>query len=385
MKVFRPLIIMGRYDKTIQYKSKSGEHGIDGMLWEVNGNIVFRYDFSNNYRIEGTTLVLNIEETYTPIVVDSDHVGIKELNDSVINIKWFEKDINVNLIIDGWKKYKNIIPFDEITGYLVARDILLSKVYNLIPFFPSWEICLTLPLYMKLVEEIDGFDNRLRVATEIGDQIRKSIKKLEHHILNKTFKPDLLDDLLVKMHSLADELALAYHIKKARHIKKAGYNIRFGGRGEADFFIRQQDNEIPCEHKSRFPDLSLAISMKLPEKFDNSKALRDMIFEVKKTKKGLKKSEIFFDNLSRLASGTKFAYVIEMDRYGPDADSFNLSDMFANFEIMMISVMLFHEKGKVVVPYIKLVSSDPKIIAPFPIPEEIFDMILNEKRRTNDK
>jgi len=69
-----------------------------------------------------------------------------------------------------------------------------------------------------------------------------------------------------------------------------------------------------------------------------------------------------------------------MDRYGPDAEYFNFSDMFANFKIMMLSVILFHEKGKVVGPYIKLVSSDPKIIAPFPVPEEAFNQIVKEKR-----
>jgi len=380
MKTFRPLIIVGRYDRTIRFKVKRGEHGIDGMLWEVNDNIVFRYDFSNAYRIEGTTLILNVEKTYTPIIVNSEHVGIRELNDSVINLKWFEKDVNSNLVIDGWRKYKDVIPFNQITGYFVARDVLLSKVYHFISSFPSWEICLTLPMYMKLTEKIDGFENRLRVATEIGDQIRNSTERLKHHILNGTFTPDLLDDLLVKMHSLADELALAYHIKKS------GYDIRFGDKGEADFFIRWQDNEIPCEHKSRFPDISSVINMKLPEKFDYPKALKDIILEVKKTKKALKKSEIFFNNLSRVVSAIKFAYAVEMNRYGPGAEYFNFSDMFANFKIMMLSVILFHEKGKVVVPYIKLVSSDPKIIAPFPVPEKAFDRIVKEKKRdTNDK
>jgi len=374
MKVFRPLIIVGRYDKAVQSEVKKGENGIDGMLLEVNGNIVFKYDFSNAYRIEGTTLVLDIEKNYIPITVNSDYVGVKELNESVINIKWFERDVDANLVVDGWKKYNKYIPFDEIIGYLIARDILLSKVHHFMPSFPSWEICLTLPMYMKLTEKIDGFRNRITVATEIGEQIRNTTEKLERHISNGTFQLELLDDLLVKMHSLADELCLAYHIKKA------GFDIRFGDKGEADFFIHYQDSEIPCEHKSRFPDISSVIGMKLPKKFNYSKALRDIIFEVKQAKKGLKKSEIFFNNLSRVVPAIEFVYTVEMGRYGSDAEYFNFLDMFANFKIMMLSVMLFHEKGKVIVPYIKPISSDPKIITPFPIPEKAFEGIIKEKK-----
>ena len=370
---------MGKYDKTVQFEHEKGEHGIDGMLLKVNNNTVFKYDFSNAYEIKGTTLVLKVEKTYTPIKISSEHVRIKELNEGIINIKLFEKDVNADLVTEGWRKYRQTIPFDKVTGYLIARDVLLSRVSHFIPSFPSWEICLTLPMYMKLTEDIEGFDNRLMVATEIGEQIRNSVDKLEQHILNGTFKVDLLDDLLVKMHSLADELCLAYHIKKV------GYEIRFGDRGEPDFFIHQEDHEIPCEHKSRFPDIRTTINMELPDEFGYSKALNDAICEVKKAKKGLKKSEIYFTNLSRVVSAIKFVYAIEMNRCGPDKDCFNLFDIFANFEAMMLLVMSFHEKGKVIVPYIKLLNSNPEIIVPFPVPEEAFDLILKEKMwDTND-
>lgn len=370
MKIFRPILILEKYDKTARYQSQKGEFGIDGMLFKVNNDTVFKYDYSNAYRIQGTKLVLNLKEAYTPIVVDSKHVGIQELNESMINIGWFEKDVDIDLVIKGWNKYKNIIPFNKIVGYLVARDILLIEVSGFINTFPSWEICLTLSMYMMLSKEIDGFKNRLNIATEIGDQIRGSIKKLDHRIRNGTFKYTLLDDMLEKMHSLSDELALVYHIRNL------GYNVRFGSVGETDFFI----NGVPCEHKSRFPDISSAINMKLPEHFNYSDALNSMIFEIKKVKKALAKSEIFFNNLSRVVPAINFPLIVEINRHNFDTGYFNFLDMFANFEIMMSTVMRIHEKEKVIVPYIKLVTSDPKIIS-FPLSERIYESIIEEKKR----
>jgi len=371
MRIFRPLVIVGKYDKTINIKTKMGSYGVDGKWIEINGETAIKNDFSTAYEIDGTTLVLKIEDSYTPFISNSKHIGIKEFGESIINIWWYEKDIDPSLVIDGWNKYKNIVPFDKIVGYLISRDLILAKICKFINAIPSWDICLILPLYMKLCQEIPGFEDRIRIATEIGDQIRGNLNKLDKHIRNKTFKPQMLDTLLEKLHSLSDELELAYNINKL------GYEISFGGRGEPDYVI----NGIYAEQKSRFPLLNPFEKIDISSNFNYSDVLNELILEVKNVKEGLKRAEIYFNNLSRVIPALKFHYVVEMTRHGLGADSFNFSDMFCDFKTMMSSAMKFHKKGKVVVPYIKPICSDPKIIAPFPIPEETLDIILNKRRK----
>lgn len=293
---------MGKFGRTMNVRCKRGQYGLDGIWIEVNSEIVMRYDFSSAYRIEGTTLVLDIKESYSPSAGDFKHIGTTELPDSFINICWYEKDVDAHMAVEAWKEYEKHIPFSKLTGYLVARDVMLGKIWHYLNAVPSWDVCLTLPLYMKLCEDIPGFESRIKKATEIGDQIRGSAEKLNEHLKKKTFRPQLLDNLLEKIHSLSDELELAYNIKKL------GYDIKFGDVEQPDYFI----NDFPAEHKSRFPDIKSVISIDLPSHFDYYKALQELVFEIKGTKKGLKKAEIYFNNLSRLVTAMKFQYGVEM-------------------------------------------------------------------------
>jgi len=363
---------MGKYNRTMNVRHKMGPVGPEGMWIEVNNDIIMKYDFSSVYRINGN-LVFDIKESYSPKVVDHKHIGIAELPDSLINICWYEKEANADIVVEAWKKYEEYIPLSKLTGYLIARDVILGKIYRYISVIPSWDVCITLPLYMKLCEDIPGFKERILKKTEVGDQIRGSAKNLDKHFKKCQLSPQLLnmlDDFLVKIHSLSDELELAYNIKKL------GYDIKFGDAGQPDYFI----NDIPAEHKSRFPDVKSVTNMQDDSEFNYNQAMCELFSNISCGRRGLKKAEIYFTNVSRLVSSIKFHYVTEMTQYGPGEKYFNISDMFCDFSDMMSIIMGSHEKGKLIVPYMKPICSNPRIIVPLPIPEKVLDRILEGKR-----
>lgn len=372
MKVFRPVMIRGKYDKTLNLRFRKGEYGIDAVWLESAGETVMIYDLSSAYRVDGSTLVLCMEETYSPAVMDSKHVGLKELPNSFINVSWYEKDFDARIVPEVWNIQQKLIPYSRLAGYLVARDAILARVGRYLSAIPSWDVCLTLPIQIKLCEDIPGIKSRIERVSEIGDQIRGSANRLDKHLKNGTFRPQLLDDLLQKIHSLSDELDLAYNMKKL------GYDVRFGDEGEPDFII----NGIPAELKSRFPSLESLARTDIPSTFGFSDAQKDLVMEVRGVKKGLRKADIYFCNLTRVFAAMRFHYAVEMTRYGSEKEGFNFSDMFYDFDVMMLAVMKFRERGKVVVPYIKPICSDPRIIMPFPIAEEVFDIILTEREKS---
>ena len=371
MRMFRkPLTLT---NCRVSSQIKRGKYGIDGILFDINGETVIKYDISQNYDIQNGILEVKLEESYRPNKYSDHQVGFDDVAESYMSTRILETGITSDVVIDGWSHYDKIIPLDRIVKFLIARDIYLLKIPKLkyAGSTPSWDVCISLAMYLKLCEKIENFEEKLHVATEIGDQIRGNLQKLDTEIRKGHYFSKYLIPLLQSLHSLHDELELAYNISKL------GYNIRFGGRGEPDYFI----DITAVEQKSRFPELEHILEEKLPSSFQYNEALRDLIFEIKQYKKGLSRANVFFYNVSRLVKSFKFYAGTELVKMGPNAKSFNLADMFSNFRIMMKSLFIFLEKGRVVVPYVKLYSIDPKIICPFPVPEDAFDVIAREKSK----
>lgn len=345
---------------------KKSNSGIDGVIFNVNGETVIKYDISQNYKIEDRMLDIKLEEEYAPKKYSSHQVGFDNVAESYISTKILEKSATSDLAIDGWNQYVEIIPLDKVVKFLIARDIYLLKLSR--PQYagssPSWDVCISLAMYFRLCENIENFEEKLKMATDIGDQIRGNLRKLDSDIQKGDYFSKHLIPLLQALHKLNDELELAYNINKL------GYKIMFGGRGHPDYFVENS----PVEQKSRFPKFENLFEEKLPLSIQYIKALKDLILEIKQYKKGLSRSKAFFCNVSRLLKGFNFYACTELVKEGPNAAPFDLANVSSNFDIMMKSVSILLERGKAIVPYVKLYSIDPKVIG-FPIPEDAFDAI----------
>lgn len=354
---------------------KRGEQGIvDGVTFIVNDEIAVRYDLSQNYEIKGRLLTVKLEEQYEPEKYSDHQVGLKGMAESYISTRIFEANVSSDMVLSGWEDYENVIPLGAIAKFLIGRDVLLARLAKPNYFLPtpSWDVCISLAMYFKLCENIDGFAEKLKVATDIGDQIRGNWRRLDKDIRAGKYFSGYLENLLRSMHSLNDELELAYAVHKI------GYEIRFGSRGEPDYSI----SGVPVEQKSKFPQvehLFEKLNKAVPSKFHYAEAIDELVSEIKRRRKALKKAEVFFYNLSRVMEGFKFFVGTQIEKMGPEANSFNFADMFDNFDIMMKSVFIFLEKGKIIIPYVKPLSTNPKIVCFFPIPEKAFNGIEKGK------
>jgi len=364
MRMFRKPLTLTNCEFTSQVKKS--ETGIDGVLFNINGEVVIKYDISQNYEIQKGILGIKLEEKYNLKKYSFHQVGIDNVSESFVSTKILEKVVSSDVVIDGWNKYVDIIPLDKIVKFLIARDIFLLKLSR--PKYagstPSWDVCISLAMYLRLCEKIENFEEKLHMATDIGDHIRGNLRKLDVDIQKGDYFSKHLVPLLQSLHKLTDELELAYHLSEQ------GYNIRFGSRGEPDYFI----GDIPIEQKSRFPKLEDFFKQKLPRDLPYIEALKDLIFKTKQHRKGLSRSEIFFCNVSRLVEAFNFYASTELTKSSFNATSFNLADVYGNFGIVMRNVSILLERGKAIVPYVKLYSIDPKIIG-FPISEDAFNAI----------
>lgn len=346
---------------------KGSKKGVDGVLFRIDGDVVIKYDVSQNYEVQNGMLKVKLEEEYHPTKYSNHQVGIDNVAESYMSTKILERGATSDTVIDGWNQYGTIIPLDKTVKFLIARDINLLKLGNYLlksgmnygAVTPSWDVCLSLALYFKLCEKIGNFEEKLQEATDVGDQIRGNLRKLDIDVRRGNYFSEYFNHLLISLHSLNDELELAYNIWKH------GYNdIKFGRRGEPDYFI---DN-VAIEQKSRFPELEHILEEKASSTFQYVEALKDLIFEIKQSRRALKKADVFFYNLSRLRQALKFCVATELEK----------KYMFSDFGIIMKNVFALLEKGKVVVPYAKLYSVNPKITS-LPIPENIVNIIERKK------
>lgn len=281
MRMFRKPLTLTNCQYSIQVKRS--KTGINGILFNVNGEIVIKYDISQNYKIQNGILDIKLEEEYSPKKYSIHQVGIDNVAESYMSTKILEKDTTSDVVIDGWNQYVDIIPLDKVVKFLIARDIYLLRLSK--PQYagstPSWDVCISLAMYLRLCEKIENFEE------------------------------------------------------------------------------------------------------KLPSSFQFIEVLKDLILEIKQRKKALSRSNVFFCNVSRLLKGFNFYAGTELKKGGPSAASFDLADVSSNFDIMMKSVLILLEKGKVIVPYVRLYSIDPKIIG-FPIPEDAFDAIKRQKTKSDE-
>lgn len=371
MRLFRKPLILTNCKYTTQIKRS--ENGVDGILFNVNDEVVVKYDISRNYRIQNKVLHVLLEEEYHPKKYSNHQVGIDNVAESYLSTKIFEPDVPSDLVIDGWNHYGEIIPLDRVVKFLIARDIYALKIpkWRFAGATPSWDVCISLAVYLKLCEKIEGFEEKLRVATEIGDQIRGNLRKLDTEVSKGNYFSDYLTQLMRSLHSLNDELELAYNL--CNH----GWDIKFGGRGEPEYFT----GSAAIEQKSRFPMLEHVLKENYPSNLLYSRALKDVVYEIKQYKRGLRKANIFFYNVSRLVKGLTFYAGTEIKKMGSEAATFNLADVFSDFNIMMKCILAIAKEEKVVIPYVKPYSINPKIICALPIPEKEFRTLENEKRR----
>lgn len=266
-------------DRTFSVNPTKGDYGASGISVETNNERIIYCDYSCAYEIKNTTLMPKLELQYTTIKINQNCVGLKELPESFIDLRWYENTIDPNTLLEGWDNYKNILPIEDITAYLILRDILLLNLSRFINISPSWDVCLKLSLYVELFKDIPGFLEKLSIPTDLGDQFRGNTEPIRKCLQSGTLKSDMLDRILELMHSLSDELEVAYNIKKL------GYDIQFRGKGEPDYLI----NNVPAEHKSRFPPKYPLDNFDEFYDFYLSKSMNILCQEVKR--KGAKKNQ----------------------------------------------------------------------------------------------
>jgi hypothetical protein len=236
--------------------------------------------------------------------------------------------------------------------------------------FPSWDVCLTLPAYLHLCEDIPGFEARLSDVTELGDQIRKSLKGISAKRGEERAEYQNLELFLEKLHALEDELSLALSILRS------GYEVRFGERGGPDLYV----NSIPCEQKSRFPTTDgKDIKVRVPERFTIVDVYRLYLLEVKQTPRAFRKSRIFFNNLSRTGAGMAYTEAVDWERTKGKPPLRGIAEMETNLRVMIhLALDLQKEWKKVIVPYTRYVGPDSRYTIPIPIPlakyQEVMEM-----------
>jgi len=367
VRLFRKPLLLTNCQYSVQIKKS--KNGVDGVLVRIDGEIVIKYDVSQNYEIQNKMLNVKLEEEYHPKKYSNHQVGINNVAESYMSTKILGKNATSDTLIDGWNQYNEIIPLSKTVKFLIARDINLLKLGNYLlksgtnygAVTPSWDVCLSLALYFKLCEKIENFEEKLHEATDIGDQIRGNLRKLDIDIRKGNYFSEYFNNLLMSLHSLNDELELAYNIWKH------GYSdIKFGRRGKPDYFI----NNVAIEQKSRFPELERIFEKIISSTFQYDEALKDLIFEIKQSRKALKKADIFFYNVSRIRQALKFCVATELEK----------NYMFTDFNVIIRNVFSLLKKGKVVVPYAKFYSVNPKITS-LPIPENIVKIIERQKSR----
>lgn len=312
-----------------------------GYIFLINDKIIIQSDYRSLKRYEGNWMDLEVhmDKAYAPIVIDSHHLGVDGLPNFVLNLDWYEKDINVQMILDSWQEYREKLNLSKLMASLIYRDakimkqcLDLDRKYPLVT--PSWDVCILLPYYLKLCENIPGHKIKLDRAGEVVKQIASLVtgfyKKLE---AEQTDIPlDNLDDLLRKAHSQSDELAVAYKLKEM------GFDIEFGNpKTEPDYII----NGFYVEHKSRFPDRNLSddtIKFKKFKDLEEAKIFKSLANQMTSPDEGLEKADLFINNVTRIP--------VAKDLYGLSLKRFKLNPNINSFYKVMCDAMNLVEKKR---------------------------------------
>jgi hypothetical protein len=332
-----------------------------GYILSINDKIVIRCDYKSLKVYEGDNVVLHvhIEKPYAPIVLDSHYIGVSELPNFILNLDWYEKDIDTQMILTSWLEYREKMNLSKLMAFLIYRDAKIMKEcidlgckYPLVT--PSWDVCILLPYYLKLCENIPGHEIKLKRAGEVVKQINNLVTDFYEKLKEgQTYIPlKNLDDLLRKAHSQSDELAVAYKLNKL------DFDVRFGNpKTEPDYII----NGFRVEHKSKFPDRILSnetINIAKFKDLDETRTLHNLAKQMTPPDEGLEKADIFINNISRMP--------VAKELYGLSLRGFRLYPHINSFYEVMSDAMQLVEKEKIIVPYISPICSNPRIIS-FPI------------------
>lgn len=371
-KVFRPLLLVIPKGVKEELRWRNDKRGVYGIELRLDGRSYVDFDFSDWIAEDGTIRPLLPTESISPKQIDDFRVGIRGIQASSIFTKWYDTTFTPKLIIEGWRRHGDLIPFDEIVPNLIYRDVVLMHDYRYTCMFPSWDVSLTLPAYLLLCEDIPGFEARLSDATELGDQIRKSLKGISARRRRGKAEYQKLELFLEKLHSLEDELSLALNVLRS------GYDVRFGERGGPDLYV----NSVPCEQKSRFPTTDgRDIEVRVPEGFTTLDIYRLFVLEVKQTGKAFRKSKIFFNNLSRTGAGMAYTAAVDRERKKGKPPFRGFYEMHASLRAMIhLALELQKEWGKIIVPYTRYVGPDSRYMIPIPIPLTKYQEVMELER-----
>ncbi|TET91587.1 MAG: hypothetical protein E3J35_02440 [Methanomassiliicoccales archaeon] len=371
-KVFRPLRLAIAKGVKEELRWRNDKRGVYGIELRLDGRSCIDFDFSDWIAEDGTIRRLLPTESISPIQIDDFQVGIRGIQASSITAKWYDTTFTPRLIIEGWRRHGDLIPFDEIVPNLIYRDIVLMHDYRYTCILPSWDVSLTLPAYLLLCEDIPGFEARLSDVTELGDQIRKSLKDISARRRRGKAVYQNLELFLEKLHALEDELSLALNVLRS------GCDVRFGERGGPDLYV----NSIPCEQKSRFPMTDgRDIEVRVPEGFTIVDVYRLFVLEVKQTKRAFRKSGIFFNNLSRTGAGMAYTEAVDRERKKGKPASRGIAEMQTSLRVMIhLALDLQKEWGKVIVPYTRYVGPDSRYTIPIPIPLTKYQEVMELER-----
>ncbi len=307
-----------------------------------------------------------------PTQIDEFRVGVEGIQASSVIAKWYDPTFTPGLIIEGWRRHGGLIPFEQIVPHLIHRDVVLMHDYFYTCILPSWDVCLTLPAYMLLCEDIPGLKARLAYLTELGDQVRTSLKVLSDKRGRGGTRYNDLQAFLEKLHALEDELSLALNIHRS------GCDVRFGERGGPDLFV----NSVPCEQKSRFPTTDGSdVEVKLPEGYTIIDVYRLFVLEVKKTQRAFRKSGIYFNNLSRTGAGMAYAAAVDRERKEEKSPVRGIAGIQASLPLMIhLALALQREWDKVIVPYTRYTGPDSRYTIPVPIPLPKYQEVMELER-----
>lgn len=359
-KVFRPLMLVIPRGVEKEVRWRNDKRGVYGIELRLDDESYVDFDFSDWIAEDGTIRTLVPAKSISPIQIDDFRVGITGIQASSIFAKWYDTTFTPRLVIEGWQRHGNLIPFDEIVPNLIYRDVALMHDYRYTCMFPSWDVCLTLPVYLLLCEDIPDFEVRLSDVTELGDQIRKSLKGISAGRKQREVEYQNLESFLEKLHSLEDELSLALNAIRS------GYDVRFGERGGPDLYV----NSVPCELKSRFPVTDGEdIEVRVPENFTILDIYRLFILEIKQAERALRKSRIFFNNLSRTGAGMAYTAASDQERKKGKPPFRGFYEMQTSLRVMIhLALELQKEGEKAIVPYTRYVGPDSRYMIPIPIP-----------------
>ena len=275
MKKFRSFYMSSNEKLNVEMSSDLNK-GIPTIRVRVNDTIIVSHNYDYYRKIESDPQ--NLNDSYSISIDKSGNAGIAEIPNYYVNLNWYEENIDPQIINEAWHKYNDKLHLHEIAKYLIYRDsLIINENITLLDnatfhlkldyILPSWDVCITLPMYTKLCEDIPGLEEKLENSEDLAGQVRGKLRSLNKDLINKReINLSKIDKQMSVAHNLNDEFELAYHIKKQ------GYDIEFGNtnKNEPDYMINGKKVEL----KSSFPDTELNSNFPNPDTNLNQYAVR---------------------------------------------------------------------------------------------------------------